>query len=85
LTTGTFSAAANLTALAVVETLLLTPALILRKNVSDREQHNCINATLCAAVQPQIILKTVVSETILFFSLPNCSRKIAELYENVLA
>jgi hypothetical protein len=31
LTTGTFSAAANLTALAVVETLLLSPALILRK------------------------------------------------------
>ncbi|MGA2971098.1 MAG: CFI-box-CTERM domain-containing protein [Candidatus Bathyarchaeia archaeon] len=31
LTTGTFNAAANLTALAVVETLLLTPALILRK------------------------------------------------------
>lgn len=34
LTTGTFSAAANLTALAVVETLLLTPALVLRKMAS---------------------------------------------------
>jgi phosphoglycerol transferase MdoB-like AlkP superfamily enzyme len=31
LTTGTFSLASNLTALAVVETLLLTPAFILRK------------------------------------------------------
>jgi hypothetical protein len=31
LTTGTFNAAANLTALAVVETLLMTPAFILRK------------------------------------------------------
>jgi len=31
LTTGTFNVTANLTALAVVETLLLTPALILRK------------------------------------------------------
>lgn len=34
LTTGTFNMAANLTALAVVETLLLTPALILRKMTS---------------------------------------------------
>lgn len=34
LTTGTFNLAANLTALAVVETMLLTPALILRKMTS---------------------------------------------------
>jgi hypothetical protein len=34
LTTGTFSIASNLTALAVVETLLLTPALLLRKLTS---------------------------------------------------
>ncbi len=34
LTTSTFTAGANLTALAVVETLLLTPALIIRKIVS---------------------------------------------------
>jgi phosphoglycerol transferase MdoB-like AlkP superfamily enzyme len=34
LTTGTFNAAANLTALTVVETLLLAPALVLRKITS---------------------------------------------------
>jgi len=39
LTTGTFNLAVNLTALAVVESLLLTPTFILRKMTSRRARY----------------------------------------------